>query len=108
MRKFDPANRKSFNSGGHGKKEFRPRRFKKPERSGGFQGTAVYLREGESPESLIRRFKKIVELAGVMKELKRREHYLSPSQKKKEKRKKAAKRARKEAKRGQFNSPDRE
>lgn len=106
MRKFDPANRKSFNS--NGKKDFKHRRFKRQDRQGGNQGTVVYLRDGETSDNLIRRFKKIVELAGIMKELKRREYYLSPSQKKKEKRKKAAKRARKEAKRGQFNSPDRE
>jgi small subunit ribosomal protein S21 len=62
-------------------------------------GTAVALREGESPESLIRRFKKTVEMAGIMRELKRREHHLSPSEKKKDKRKKALKRQRKEAKR---------
>lgn len=105
MRKFDSSQRKSFNSGD--KRNFKPKRFnKRNDRQGGFQGTAVFLREGESSESLIRRFKKIVELSGVMKELKRREYYLSPSQKKKEKRKKALKRARKEAKKTQPASED--
>lgn len=107
MRKFDSTNRRSFNSNAP-KKDFKSRRFRRPERNNNIQGTVVHLREGESSESLIRRFKKIVELSGVMRELKKREHYLSPSQKRKEKRKKALKRARKEAKKVAPNFQDRE
>jgi len=57
----------------------------------------VKAKKNERPESLIRRFQRAVEQAGIMKELKRRRYYLSPSEKKKEKRKAAEKRRRKEA-----------
>lgn len=106
MRKFDSTNKKSFN--GQQKRDYKPRRFRKHEHNNTLQGTVVFLRDGESAESLIKRFKKMVELAGVMRELKKREYYLSPSQKKKDKRKKAAKRARKEAKKVKVHSTDRE
>lgn len=105
MRKFDSENKGSFRS--DGKRNFK-KKFKRQEPRGGTQGTVVYLRDGEHPEGLIRRFKKLVELSGVLKELKKREYYLSPAQKKKEKRKRAEKRARKEAKRGVGFSSDKE
>tara|TARA_Y100001937_G_C6845010_1_gene209526 strand:- start:146 stop:337 length:192 start_codon:yes stop_codon:yes gene_type:complete len=57
----------------------------------------VKLRKNERPESLIRRFQRAVEQAGIMKEIKRRRYYLSPSERRKEKRKIAEKRRRKEA-----------
>lgn len=57
----------------------------------------VKAKKNERPESLIRRFQRAVEQAGIMKELKRRRYYLSPSEKRKEKRKLAEKRRRKEA-----------
>jgi len=57
----------------------------------------VKAKKNENPESLIRRFQRAVEQAGIMKELKRRRYYLSPSEKRKEKRKAAEKRRRKEA-----------
>lgn len=60
-----------------------------------FKGRTVSLRDGESSDSLMRRFKKVVEQSGVMRELKRREFHLSKSQKKKEKHKRALKRMRK-------------
>lgn len=62
-------------------------------------GTAVALRDGESADSLIRRFRRVVESSGVLKELRQREAYLSPSEKRKEKGRRAAKRRAKEAKR---------
>jgi small subunit ribosomal protein S21 len=56
----------------------------------------VKSRKGEPFESLLRRFRRAVEQDGIMRELKKRKHYLSPSEKKKEKRKLAEKRRRKE------------
>lgn len=55
----------------------------------------VVIRKNESVEDLIRRFKKKVVAEGIMTELKRREYYLSPSQKRKEKSKQAQKKLRK-------------
>lgn len=56
------------------------------------EGTAVALREGESADSLIRRFKKVVESSGILKDLRLKEFHMSPSEKKKDKRRRAAKR----------------
>jgi small subunit ribosomal protein S21 len=60
--------------------------------------TGVRIRENESIESAIRRFKKTCEKAGILAELRKREHYEKPSIKKKRKaiaaRKRALKRAR--------------
>ena len=50
----------------------------------------VVSRENESFESLLKRFNKRVQQAGVLSEVKRREHYEKPSIKRK--RKEAAKR----------------
>lgn len=63
-----------------------------------FSGRKVKRRENDTNDSLIRRFKKMVESAGILKEVKKREHYLSPSQKKREKKKRALKRLRKRLK----------
>lgn len=57
----------------------------------------VKAKKNEKFESLMRRFQRAVEQAGIMKELKRRRYYLSPSERRKEKRKLAEKRRRKEA-----------
>ncbi len=58
----------------------------------------VKVREGESFESAMRRFKKQIEKAGILSELRKREHYEKPSVKRKKKaiaaRKRAAKRGR--------------
>ena len=43
----------------------------------------VKLREGEGIEEALRRFKRECERTGVLKEIKRREHYVSPSRKRK-------------------------
>jgi len=45
----------------------------------------VRVREGESLESALKRFKKKTALAGVMAEIRKREHYEKPSVKKKKK-----------------------
>ena len=58
---------------------------------------SVKAKKGERPEALIRRFQRAVEQSGIMRELKSRRYYLSPSEKRKEKRKLAEKRRRKEA-----------
>ena len=60
--------------------------------------TGIRVREKESIESAIRRFKKMCEKAGILAELRKREHYEKPSVKRKKKliaaRKRALKRAR--------------
>lgn len=59
----------------------------------------VRVRENESFESALRRFKKQCEKAGILSEIKKREHYEKPSVKRKKKaiaaRKRATKRFRK-------------
>lgn len=60
--------------------------------------TGVRVRDNESMESAIRRFKKQCEKAGILAELRKREHYEKPSVKRKKKaiaaRKRALRRAR--------------
>jgi small subunit ribosomal protein S21 len=46
---------------------------------------SVKVKEGESFESALRRFKKQCEKAGILSEIKKREHYEKPSIKKKKK-----------------------
>lgn len=58
---------------------------------------AVRLRSGETFDSLLRRFKKDVVKSDVIKELRRREHYLSPSEKRRKKSLEAQKRIRKKS-----------
>ena len=53
----------------------------------------VRIREGESFESAVRRFKKSCEKAGILSELRKREHYEKPSVRKKKKALAARKRA---------------
>ncbi|MGD0228940.1 MAG: 30S ribosomal protein S21 [Syntrophorhabdales bacterium] len=55
--------------------------------------TVVIIREGESFESALRRFKKQCERTGILSEVKRREHYEKPSVKRKKKILAAKKRA---------------
>jgi len=57
--------------------------------------TFVKVRDGESFEGALRRFKKIVEKAGILTELRKREFYEKPSIKKKRKQVAAVKRAQK-------------
>lgn len=59
----------------------------------------VTVREGEPFEKALKRFKKKVEAAGILKEVRRREHYLKPSIRRKEKQRAAEKRRRRSANR---------
>jgi small subunit ribosomal protein S21 len=59
--------------------------------------TQVLVRDGEPVEKALRRFKKKVEAAGILKDVRRREYYLKPSIRKKEKRRAADKRRRRSA-----------
>jgi len=45
------------------------------------QGLAVYLRDGEDINKAIRKLKKKIERAGILKELRDRQHYVKPSEK---------------------------
>ena len=54
----------------------------------------VRIEDGESLESALKRFKKKVQKAGILTEVRRREHYEKPSVKKKRKRAQARKKRR--------------
>jgi small subunit ribosomal protein S21 len=60
---------------------------------------AVIIRDGESFESALKRFKKQCEKTGILSEIKKREYYEKPSVKKKKKMLAAKKRALKKFKR---------
>jgi len=60
---------------------------------------AVIIRDGESFESALKRFKKQCERTGILSEIKRREHYEKPSVKRKKKILAAKKRALKKMRR---------
>ena len=60
---------------------------------------AIIIRDGESFESALRRFKKQCERTGILSEIKRREHYEKPSVKRKKKILAAKKRALKKMRR---------
>jgi len=64
--------------------------------------TGVRIRENESIESAIRRFKKQCEKAGILAELRKREHFEKPSIKRKKKAIAARKRALKRARMSRF------
>lgn len=64
----------------------------------------VRVKEGESFESAVRRFKKQCEKAGILTEIRKREHYEKPSVKKKRKSIAAQKRLEKKM-RKQFRGP---
>lgn len=64
----------------------------------------VKCREGESFESAIRRFKKQCEKAGILTEVRKREHYEKPSVKRKRKSIAAQKRVEKKS-RSSFRGP---
>ena len=57
----------------------------------------VIVKEDEPFEKALKRFKKKVEAAGILKDVRRREHYLKPSIRKKEKQRAALKRRRRSA-----------
>jgi small subunit ribosomal protein S21 len=66
--------------------------------------SAIIIREGESFESALRRFKRQCEKTGILSEVRRREHYEKPSVKRKKKvvaaKKRALKRMRKMIEKG--------
>lgn len=55
--------------------------------------TTVRVKDGESIEGALKRFKKATEKAGILSEIRKREHYEKPSVKKKKKAIAAKKRA---------------
>ena len=59
----------------------------------------VKLREGESIEEALRRFKRECEKNGILKEIKRREYYISPSLRRKLKAQEARRKMRRSRKR---------
>jgi len=59
----------------------------------------VIVKEGEPIERALKRFKKKVEAAGILKDVRKREYYQKPSIRKKEKRIAAEKRRRRSANR---------
>jgi small subunit ribosomal protein S21 len=59
----------------------------------------VRVREGESFESALKRFKKQCEKAGILSEIRKREHYEKPSVRRKKKALAAKKRAMKKMRR---------
>ena len=61
--------------------------------------TKVVVKEGEPFEKALKRFKKKVEAAGILKEIRKREYYMKPSVRKKEKQRAAEKRRRRSASR---------
>lgn len=63
---------------------------------------AVKARPGETIDSLIRRFKKDVTKSEVIKELRRREYYMSPSEKRRVKSALAQKRIRRKENKNMF------
>ena len=64
--------------------------------------TKVSVRDGENIERAIKRFKRKVEQAGILKEVRKREHYIKPSIQKKLKARAAEERSRKREKRFQM------
>ena len=57
------------------------------------QMAQIRVKDGESIESALKRFKKATEKAGILSEIRKREHYEKPSVKKKKKALAAKKRA---------------
>lgn len=94
MQKYNRGKINNENSNNNYKKSWRKGGRKRHSRPH-VKGLAVIPYEGENIESVLRRFKKVVDSAGIMKELKNREFYMSKSQKIREKKKKALKRLRK-------------
>ena len=70
--------------------------------------SGIRVREGESFESAVRRFKRSCEKSGILSELRKREHYEKPSVRRKKKmiaaRKRALKKVRKDKESSGFSS----
>ncbi|MFC1985948.1 30S ribosomal protein S21 [Chloroflexota bacterium] len=60
----------------------------------------VSIREGESQESLLRRFQKMVQTSGVLREVKTHRHFLSKGEKARLKAKQSARRRRRQGNNG--------
>jgi ribosomal protein S21 len=56
--------------------------------------TAVDLRDGESPEHLLTRFRQAVQRDGILREIKQRRHFIPKSERRRIARAKAARRRR--------------
>jgi len=56
----------------------------------------VYRREGEAPDSLLRRFQRAVQVSGIMREVKARRYFLSKGEAARLKAKRSAGRRRKQ------------
>jgi len=56
--------------------------------------SSVELREGESPEHLITRFRQIIQRDGILREIKQRRHFIPKSERRRIARAKAARRRR--------------
>ncbi len=59
--------------------------------------TKVVVKDGEPLEKALKRFKKKVGAAGILKDVRKREHYIKPSVRRKEKQLAAEKRRRRSA-----------
>jgi small subunit ribosomal protein S21 len=64
----------------------------------------VQLREGESQEHLLTRFRQTMQRDGILREVKRRRHFVSKSEARRLARAKAVRRARKRADRAQSSN----
>lgn len=93
------------------RQEYRPQQANSPYEASvwflnTFSGNKVVLRDGENVQNLIRRFKKLTEQSGVLREIRKREYHLTDSQKRRDKKKKALKRIRKTAKESSYDDLD--
>ena len=59
---------------------------------GGTERAEIRVKEGESLDSALRRFKRVTARSGILTELRKREHYEKPSVKRKKKSEAARKR----------------
>jgi small subunit ribosomal protein S21 len=75
--------------------KFDPRTDTSYELLDSFTFRTVKAEPGEDADRLIRRFKRVVEASGVLSEIKKREHFKSNGQKKRERQMKSIKNARK-------------
>lgn len=93
MRKYNNKGRNVHNSKyKRGHKNHNKKRGRQPTK---IRGTSVVPYPDEHIDSVIKRFRKVVDSAGIIRELKKREYYLTRSQKRREKKKRALKRLRK-------------
>ena len=76
------------------------RRFASEAPLRGIRMTGVRVKDGESFENAMKRFKKQCEKAGILSEIRKREHYEKPSVKRKKKALAAKKRALKKMRKG--------